>query len=114
MDIKIQIIIAFAMVLAISIVVNMIRKKQLELRYALVWLMVGVSILILDCFPGIFAWISYLVGIADPVNMLFFFGFCFSLVIIFMLTVAVSRMSIRIKKLAQELALLEKQEEKNK
>ncbi|MEG1137034.1 MAG: DUF2304 domain-containing protein [Lachnospiraceae bacterium] len=114
MNIKIQIIIAFAMVLAISIVVNMIRKKQLELRYALVWLMVGVSILVLDCFPGFFAWISYLVGIADPVNMLFFFGFCFSLIIIFILTVAVSRMSIRIKKLAQELALLEKQQEKNK
>lgn len=47
-------------------------------------------------------------GIADPVNMLFFLGFCFSLMIIFVLTVAVSRMSIRIKQMAQEIALHEK------
>jgi len=38
--------------------------------------------------------------------MLFFFGFCFALVIIFVLTMALSRMSIRIKELAQEIALI--------
>lgn len=35
-------------------------------------------------------------------------GFCFSLVIIFTLTVAMSRMSSRIKQLAQEVASLKK------
>ena len=42
--------------------------------------------------------------------MLFFFGFCFALMIIFSLTIAVSRMSIRISELAQEVALYEKGE----
>ena len=56
-------------------------------------------------------YISELMGIADPVNMLFFLGFCFSLAIIFALTVAVSRMSVRIKELAQELALYNKKVE---
>ena len=86
----------------------MIRQKKLELRYALSWLGVGVAILILDCFPQLITWLSRKVGIASPVNMLFFFGFCFSLMIIFVLTVAISRMSIRIKELTQELALFEK------
>ena len=45
---------------------------------------------------------------ASPINMLFFLGFCFSLVIIFVLTVAISRVSIRMKQLTQELALYEK------
>lgn len=109
MDIKIQIIIAVIIVSALCIIVNMIRKKRLELRYALAWLMVGGSILVLDCFPGLMTRISRVLGIASPVNMLFFFGFCFSLSIIFVLTIAVSRMSIRIKQLAQELALHEKE-----
>ena len=39
--------------------------------------------------------------------MLFFLGFCFSLVIILVLTIAMSRMSVRIKNLAQEIALYE-------
>ena len=108
MDIKIQIIIAAGVIIAMGIIVNMIRKKNLELRHALTWLAVGVSILILDCFPNLISWISEKIGIASPVNMLFFFGFCFSLMIIFTLTIAMSRMSIRIKQLAQEVALLKK------
>lgn len=113
MDIKIQIIIVVGVLIAMCVIVNMIRKKNLELRHALTWLAVGVSILVLDCFPNLIAWISEQIGIASPVNMLFFFGFCFALIIIFSLTIAMSRMSIRMKQLAQEVALL-KQNEANK
>lgn len=105
MNIRIQIIIAIFIILALAVIVNMIRRKALELRYALAWLAVGAGVLVLDLFPGLIETISRLIGIADPVNMLFFAGFCFSLAIIFVLTIAISRMSIRIKDLAQELAL---------
>lgn len=110
MNIRIQIIIAIIIVIALGIIINMIRKKGLELRYALAWLAVGVGILILDVFPGLINCISQLMGIISPINMLFFVGFCFSLGIIFVLTVAVSRMSVRIKELAQEVALQRKRE----
>ena len=108
MNIRIQIIVGIIVLLGLGVIINMIRQKKLELRYALSWLGVGVAILILDCFPQLITWLSRKVGIASPVNMLFFFGFCFSLMIIFVLTVAISRMSIRIKELTQELALFEK------
>lgn len=109
MNIKIQIIVADFIILALAYIVNMIRKKALELRYALAWIGVGIGVLVLDIFPGLMEVISKILGIADPVNMLFFLGFCFSLIIIFVLTVAISRMSIRIKELAQELALYKKE-----
>ena len=108
MNIRIQIIVAVIVLIALCVIVNMIRKKRLELRYALAWLIVGVGILILDCFPSLIDWLAHKLGIASPVNMLFFFGFCFSLMIIFVLTISISRMSIRLKQLAQELALYEK------
>ena len=107
MNIRIQIIMGGIVIFALCIIVNMIREKKLELRYALAWLGVGIAILVLDCFPQVITWLAIKVGIASPINMLFFLGFCFSLVIIFILTVAVSRSSIRIKQLAQELALYE-------
>lgn len=114
MNIRIQIIVAVGILIALFIIVNMIRKKKLELRYALAWLFVGVSVLILDCFPQLISWLSKQLGIASPMNMLFFFGFCFSLIIIFVLTTAMSRMSIRIKELAQELALYNRKKEEVK
>lgn len=114
MNIRIQIIVAVIIIVALCVIVDMIRKKRLELRYALAWLMVGIGTLVLDCFPDLITWLASKVGIASPVNMLFFFGFCFSLVIIFVLTISVSRMSIRIKQLAQEIALYEKRYENDK
>lgn len=109
MNIRLQIIVAFIILFALVIIINMIRKRALELRYALAWLIVGGGVLVLDIFPGIMEKMASILGIYSPVNMLFFLGFCFSLVIIFVLTVAVSRMSIRIKELTQELALHEKE-----
>lgn len=109
MNVRLQIIVAIAILFALGVIINMIRKRGLELRYALAWLIVGVGVLVLDIFPGIMEKLASILGIYSPVNMLFFLGFCFSLVIIFVLTVAVSRMSIRIKELTQELALHEKE-----
>ena len=83
MNIRIQIIIAVLIIIALIVIINMIRKKALELRYSLAWLAVGAGVLILDLFPGFMEWLSDLMGIASPVNMLFFLGFCFSLIIIF-------------------------------
>ena len=46
-------------------------------------------------------------------NTLFFLGFVFSLVLIFVLTVSVSRLSERIRQLSQAVALLEQKLENN-
>lgn len=108
MSIKIQIIIAVLVISALIVIVNMIRKKRLELSYALSWLLVGGGILVLDLFPQLIKILSNELGIASPVNMLFFFGFCFALIIIFVLTISVSRLSVKIKQLAQQVAIYEK------
>lgn len=115
MNIRIQVIVAIVLVLALCVIINMIRKKALELRYALAWLLVGSGTLILDLFPDVMMGLAKFMGIEVPSNMLFFLGFCFALIIIFVLTIAVSRMSIRIKNLTQEMALYKKymQEKEN-
>ena len=110
MSVKIQIIIAVLIICALIVIIDMIRKKRLELSYALSWLLVGIGVLILDVFPQLIKTISEKIGIVSPVNMLFIFGFCFSLVIIFVLTIAVSKLSIKIKQLAQQIAIYEKKE----
>ena len=112
MNIRIQVIVAIVIVLALCVIINMIRKKALELRYALAWLLVGFGTLILDLFPGVMMGLAKFMGIEVPSNM-FFLGFCFALIIIFVLTIAVSRMSIRIKNLTQEMALYEKRMKDN-
>ena len=93
----------------------MIREKELELRYALTWLGVGIAIVVLDCFPQAITWLAVKAGVANPINMLFFLGFCFSLVIIFCVDNSwYPRMSNQVKKLAQEVALFEESNKNNR
>lgn len=108
MTVRLQIIVAILMIFSLIFVINMVRKKQIELKYALIWLGAGSLVLVMDFVPSVMDWLAAKLGIASPVNMLFFLGFCFSLVIIFILTIVVSRLSVRVKNLAQEIALYEK------
>lgn len=107
MTTKIQVIIGIFLIVALILIVNMIKKRRLELKYALSWLVAIILVLIFDIFPILLTKVSSLLGIWAPVNMIFFLGFCFSLVIIFILTVTLSRMSERVRKLSQAIALNE-------
>ena len=54
MSLKIQIIVAIVLILALVSIINMVRKEALDIRFALSWLAVGVIVLILDIFPSNF------------------------------------------------------------
>lgn len=108
MEVKLQIIIALVVVIGILYIVSLIRRNRLELKYALSWLIIAVLVLVLDGFPGLMENLTELLGIASPVNMMFFLGFLFSLVIILTLTVAVSIAAGSVKRLNQKIALMEK------
>ncbi len=108
MALRLQIIIiAFMLMIAIHII-NLLRHKRLDFKYALGWLFVDFCILVLTVCPSLLKVIADFLGIASPMNMLFFFGFCFSLVIIFSLSMANSRLEDRVKKLSQEVAIVRK------
>ena len=108
MTLKLQIVIAIAILAILAVLVNMIRKRSLELKYALVWMMVLAALLIFDCAPVLLNIVSNFLGIYAPVNMIFFLGFCLSLLIIFSLTVALSRLSNSVRTLDQMVALKKK------
>ena len=108
MDLRIRLFIGIVMVLAFVYICHAIRTKYIDIRHSLVWLVMCIVLLILDIFPILLEYMSNLLGFALPVNMLFFMGFCLSILIIFGLTAKVSKMSDQIKRLTQEMALLSK------
>lgn len=107
MTLKIQVIIAICLIIGLLAIVNMIKRRRLELKYALSWLIAIGFVLILDVFPILLEKVASALGIWAPVNMIFFLGFCFALIIIFTLTVTLSRMSERVRCLSQAIAINE-------
>lgn len=109
MSVRLQIIVIIIMIAALVVFTNMVRRKSLEMKYYLPWLLMIVLLVVVTAFPHLLEIISEFLGIELPINMIFFCGFIFSLIIIFSLTIALSRMSNRIRSLAQKLALLEQE-----
>lgn len=103
-----RIFIGVIMVLAIIYVCHEIRKKRIDLRHALIWLVVGFLLLLMDVFPTILTGLSGFFGFALPVNMLFFLGFLLSIMILFELSAKVSKQSDQHKKLVQDIGILSK------
>ncbi|MBR1572225.1 MAG: DUF2304 domain-containing protein [Lachnospiraceae bacterium] len=102
----IQQVVGIFCIFAILYIGNLVRVKRLELKYALVWFAVGVMLLIFDLAPGVMEWLADILGIALPINMLFFLGFGFVLIIILTQTVVISNLTRKTKKLTQEVAIL--------
>ena len=108
MTLKAQVLICIALVIALIAIVNMVRKRSLELKYVLVWICADVILFVFTLFPSTMNKVAAFLGIYSPMNMIFFMGFILSLVIIFTLTVALSRVTARVRKLAQMIALDER------
>lgn len=108
MTLKARIILLIILLVALIFIINVVRKEKLHLKYALPWLACVVVLAILVAIPNAIQGLASLLGIYSPVNMVFFLGFVFSLAIVFVLTLWLSKMTARVRQMAQAIALLEK------
>lgn len=108
MTIALRIFITMLDILGLLYILQLVRKNRLDLKYALSWLIVSIFVLIMVVFPNLMEKLAEFLGIASPVNMIFFLGFIFSLAIILILTVALSINAGSVKRLNQKIAMLDK------
>ena len=108
MSLKLQVVIAIGAIAAILCIGNLVRIRRLELKYALIWFLVGILLLIFDLFPGLLQVMTQALGITLPINMLTFLGLLFVLMIIFSQTIVISNLTRKCQRLTQEVGLLYK------
>lgn len=94
-------------VLVCGVIVELVRRKRLMERYALLWLLAGATILVLGLWQGLLTRLSHAVGIYYPPSALFAVAFVFVLTLLVHFSITISRLSDQSKVLAQKLALLE-------
>lgn len=91
----------------ICLIFELVRRKKLKEKYAILWLFSGGIILVLAVFNNILYWLTNLLGITLPINTVFFFGVFFIILINLHFSLVISNLSEQNKKIAQKLALLE-------
>jgi hypothetical protein len=107
MDIRIQIVSILGAGALLVFVLELVRRRKLLERYALVWLVCGVILLLLAVWRNLLEKVADVFGIASAPNALFFLAFAAILVLLLHFSVAVSRLADQSKVLAQRLALMD-------
>ena len=107
MDVRIQIVAIVAAGGLILVLLELVRRRSLLERYALLWLFSALVLLALAVWRDLLEEVASALGVAYPPNALFLIAFGFVLVLLLHFSLAVSRLSDQTKVLAQRLALLE-------
>ena len=109
MDTRIQLIAVVAAVVLLVVVLELVRRRKLLERYALLWLFSALVVLVLAAWSGALVELARVLGIVSAPNALFFVALAFTLLLLLHFSVAVSRLSDQSKILAQRLAILEEE-----
>ena len=85
---------------------ELLRRRHLREKYALLWFFVAVGALLLTVFPGLLTWAARLVGVEVPANLLFFAASMVLLVLALQHSFELGRLDEKTRTLAEEIALL--------
>ena len=104
---RMQALAILAAVVLLVIVLEMVRRRRLMERYALLWMFSALVILALAVWQGALNRLAEVMGIYSAPNALFFIAVGFVLLLLLHFSAAMSRLSDQSKVLAQRQAILE-------
>ena len=104
---RVQIAAVIVTALMFGVVLELVRRRRLVERYALLWMIVAAALLVLAVWTDLLSSATDLVGIAVPSNGLFLAAFGVAFLLLLHFSVATSRLSEETKVLAQEVARLD-------
>lgn len=95
-------------VVFLVVILWLLKKGRLTVRYSIIWLMAGGALLVFAVFPYIVLVLRDWLNMEMPVNFIFTLVLAFVLLLLLSLSTIVSGFAEKLKRLAQENALLEK------
>ena len=107
LDTQIQIIAVIITAAMFLVVLELVRRRRLVERYALLWMLAALGLVVLAVWREGLDKLADLLGIADPPNALFIVAFGIAYLLLLHFSVANSRLSEETKILAQEVARLD-------
>ena len=107
MDTRLQIVAITGAVGLLLLVLELVRRRALMERYALLWLFSSLVILGLAVWTDALRVLAEMVGIVSAPNALFFVAMGFILLLLLHFSAAMSRLTDQSKVLAQRQAILE-------
>jgi hypothetical protein len=110
LGLKAQWIAGVGTILFLILVIDLVRRRRLVERYALLWIFASIVLVVLSLWSDGVHLIADAFGIRTPVNALFLLGLGTVFILALHFSVAFSRLSEETKILAQEVARLDREQ----
>lgn len=94
-------------IVTLVVVIEMLRRRRLRERHAIWWLIAGTLALVVGVFPGTLAWAAMLVGVAIPLNLVFFVSVAVLFLVCIQHSAELTVLEAKARILAEQSALLE-------
>ena len=103
----IQIFSIFLSVLFMSVVLFLVYKRRLREEYSLLWLMSGISLVVISLCPSLLSFVAKQLNISYPPSLIFVIAILFLIIIVLSQAVSITTVIQRDRDLAQKTAILE-------
>lgn len=97
--------IAFALII-LAVIFWLLLTRRLREKYAFLWLIIGLALLILTIFPGLLTALSDVVGVELPANLLFILTLALLIGVTLHQSWELSTAEDEIRRVAEEVAIL--------
>jgi hypothetical protein len=91
--------------LILAIVIWMLLARKLREKYAVMWLVIGLAVLVLGIFPQLLLWLTDSLGVQVPANLLFSLAIVLLLGVTLHLSWELSQAEDEIRRCAEEAAI---------
>jgi hypothetical protein len=92
--------------LVLAIIVALLLRRSLREKYAVLWMVIGLVILILALFPAFLIWLSDLFGVAVPSNLIFALAIVLLVGVTLHLSWELSHAEDEVRRVAEDVAIL--------
>jgi Mg2+/citrate symporter len=90
-----------------GVIIELIRRRKLREEYAFLWVITSAGMIVLSAWYGLIEWITHRIGAVTVTTTLFLFALLFLLLISVHFTTVLSRLTVQVRRLTQELAILQ-------
>ena len=98
-------------ILVIGVVLRLVVRRRLLVKYAALWLVVSVVLVVMALIPDSLSGLAHLLGFVVPANLLFFAGFVLLLFVTVQISVELTSVERRVQRLAEEIAIMQESDE---
>ena len=93
-------------ILLLLVILELVRRRTLKVEYSWLWLAAGLSIVVLILRYDLLVALTELVGAVVPTSTLFFLCILYLALLCLHYSIRISNLTLQVKELAQEIALL--------